>query len=155
MNWQFAGDGNLEYGGSFIDLDTFNDGYCSAVRVTDLDSACGFRGACLIEHMVINGTTDPTRIREAIRSWGGMKVGPRPKGMTAEERKTGLRHWIADALLSYGYADPDDSWDNYRSHYMEVVQMDPEASMKFDGWKANKRLKNTSLEDYVESVHLD
>src|SRR5262245_401697 len=69
-DWKFNGDVNLEYGGTFIDLDTFADGYCDAVVVTDLDSACGFTGAMLIEHVVINGTTDAKRISEAVRSCG-------------------------------------------------------------------------------------
>jgi hypothetical protein len=50
----FSGDVNLEHGGEFIDLSTWAYGYCSAVRITDLDSACGFTGAVMIEHLVID-----------------------------------------------------------------------------------------------------
>jgi hypothetical protein len=68
--WHFSGDVNLEYGGTFIDLSTFMDGYCSAVKLTDLDSACGFTGAVMVEHVVINGTTDRERVRAALRCCG-------------------------------------------------------------------------------------
>jgi hypothetical protein len=142
--WFFCGDVNLEYGGSFIDLSTWDDGYCSAVRVTDLDSGCGFRGACLIEHVIILGTTDAKRIRDALRCVGGIDGRNRDK--------QSLRHQIADALLSYGYAEPDD----YSGHipHTEVVQMEADGPMVFDGWKADKRLRGTTLEDYVAAVHL-
>lgn len=140
--WVYCGDVNLVYGGTFVDLSTWDDGYVSAVRVTDLDSACGFTGACLIEHVTINGTRDAKRIRDALRCVGGVNG----QGMSKE----GLRHLIADALLSYGYYDPDDM-----PNRDEVVQMEEDGPMSFDGWKANKRLHNTDLRDYVESVHLN
>src|SRR5687768_8454866 len=123
--WVFSGDVNLEYGGSFIDLSTWDDGYCSAVRVTDLDSGCGFTGAVMIEHVVINGTTDPERIRQALESCGGaMFRGRRGRVVPPEQIKQALRHQIADALLSYGYSDPDDAWDGYRTHHTEILQLE-------------------------------
>lgn len=147
--WHFTGDVNLEYGGSFIDLSTWRDGYCSAVRVTDLDSACGFTGACLIEHAVINGVTDTARVRQAMR-YAGLENGF-CRGMS----KLAIRHAIAEALMSYGYADPDDGWDGYQSGNSETVQTEANGPMVFDGWKADKRLRGTTLEAYVKSVHLE
>lgn len=149
--WEYMGDVNLEYGGSFIDLSTWDDGYCSAVRVTDLDSGCGFTGAVLIEHVVINGTTDKERIRQAMH---GSDYHHRPPTVSPEDHKKNVRHMIAEALLSYGHYDMDDSWDSYRSHHTEVLQLEQDGPMEFDGWKADKRLHNTDLRDYVESVHL-
>ncbi len=143
--FDYCGDVNLEYGGSFIDLSTWGDGYCTAVRVTDLDSGCGFTGAVLIEHVVINGTTQSKRLREAMKS-----CGCSAKGMTKES----ARHMLAEALMSYGYTDPNDSWDGYSSHHTEVVQCEADGPMKFDGWKADKRIAGTTLEEYVKSVHL-
>ena len=142
----YCGDVNLCYGGVFVKLDGWDYGYCSAVRVTDLDSGCGFQGAVLIEHVTANGTDNPERIRKALRSCGPDSF----RGMTKDQS----RRFIAEALISYGYCDPDDSWDGYRSHHTEVVQCEVDGPMEFDGWKADKRLRGTTLEDYVESVHL-
>lgn len=144
--WTYTGDVNLEYGGAFIDLTTWGDGYCSAVRVTDLDSGCGFRGAVLIEHVVILGTTEPERLRRAMRS-----CGCSARGMD----KRSARLMLAEALMCYGHVDPDDGWDGYRSHHTEVVQLEPDGPMVYDGWKADKRLRGGDLRGYVESVHLD
>ena len=145
MPYLYQGDRNLEYGGSFIDISTFPNGYCTAVRVTDLDSGCGFRGAIMIEHVVINGTTDRQRVRQAIASCGGLARFP---------NRECVRHWVADCLLNYGFFDPDNSWDGYQSFHTEILQLEPDGPMTFDGWRADKRLHNTDLRDYVESVHL-
>jgi hypothetical protein len=110
--FEYNGDVSLEYGGAFIDLSTFTDGYCSAVRVTDLDSGCGFTGAVMVEHLVINGTMDRKRIKDALKCVGGM-----PAGLDVQ----GRRHAIADALMSYGYTDPDDCWDGYRTYHTEIL----------------------------------
>lgn len=154
--WEYTGDASLEYGGTFIDLSTWNDGYCSAVRVTDLDSGFGFTGAALIEHVVINGTDNSERIHRAMQSCGyGADCHRRPSSVPPENHKHNLRLMVADALLSYGHYDPDDLWDGYRSHYSETVQLEPDGPMVFDGWKADKRLRGGDLRGYVEAVHLE
>ncbi len=147
--WLYQGDVSLEYGGSYIDLSTWKDGYCSAVRIIDLDSGCGFTGAVMIEHVVILGIHDKKRIHDAMRccdidftSWN-------------TRDKESVRLAIAESLLSYGCYDPDDAWDNYQSHHTEILQLEADGPMQFDGWKADKRLHNTDLREYVESVHLD
>ncbi len=150
----YSGDVNLEYGGAFIDLSTWDDGYCSAVRVTDLDSGCGFTGAVMIEHIVINGTTDSNRIRQALECIGGLSARNWHAIGRRETIKANLRHAIADALMSYGYTDPDDAWDGYDSFHTEIVQMEPDGPMRFNGWKADKRLRGGDLEGYVKAVHL-
>ncbi len=151
--WVFNGDVNLEYGGSFIDLSTWHWGYCSAVRVTDLDSGCGFTGAVMIEHVVINGTDDSKRIRQAMDSYGSY-YGNRHSSIDPTRHKENLRLVIAESLMSYGYSDQDDGWDGYGSHHTEILQLESDGPMVFDGWKADKRITNTTLEDYVRSVHL-
>lgn len=156
--WHFCGDVNLEHGGVFIDLSTWDDGYCSAIKVTDLDSSCGFIGAVMVEHVVINGTDNSKRIREALRcSYGSAaEIGARNWHATGNRDtiKENLRHAIADALCSYGYTDHDDCWDGYASHHTEILQLENDGPMNFDGWKADKRLRGTTLEAYVQSQHL-
>lgn len=153
--WEYTGDVNLEHGGVFIDMSTWDDGYCSAVRVTDLDSGCGFTGAILIEHVVINGTDDPERIRKALECVGGSPFrGRRSRVVPAEEINQTIRLAIAEALLIYGYYEPDDAWYNYQSHHSETVQLEHDGPMLYDGWKADKRLRGGDLQGYVEAVHL-
>lgn len=151
----YSGDVSLEYGGLFIDLSTFSDGYCTAVRITDLDSGCGFTGAVMVEHIVINGTDDSKRIREALKSYGGLNCRNWAFIGRRETIKENARMAIAEALESYGYTDPDDSWNGYQSHHTEILQLEADGPMTFDGWKADKRLHNTDLKQYVESVHLN
>lgn len=143
--WAYTGDCNLIHGGEFIDLndDDWNYGFCNAVVVTDLDSACGFTGASLIEHVTINGTDDSERIRNAWRCCGW--AGGRPEGASPGQHKRSLRLVIASALLNYGYKDVESS---------EVVQTESDGPMRFDGWRADKRLTGTTLEAYVISQHL-
>jgi hypothetical protein len=155
MGYEYSGDVNLEYGGAFIDLSTFDDGYCSAVRVTDLDSGCGFTGAVMIEHIVINGTKEPSRIRDALKCVGGLNARNWHAIGDRSTIKQNLRHAIADALMSYGFTDPDDCWSGFASHHTEIVQLEPNGPMKFDGWKADKRLRGTTVEAYVKAVHLN
>lgn len=154
MAYEYNGDVNLEHGGAFIDLSTWADGYCSAVRVTDLDSSCGFTGAVLVEHIVINGTTDTKRIRQALRSVGGLSARNWHRTGRRETIKANLRHAIAAALMDHGFTDPDDAWDSYRTHHSETLQLEADGPMEFDGWKADKRLRGTTLEAYVQAVHL-
>lgn len=143
--WVYNGDVNLEYGGTFIDLSDWRHGYASFVKVTDLASACGFEGAILIEHGEACGLDDPERVRQAMRSCGcsardfnvGLKDGAKAK--------QAIRHMIADAMISYGHCDYD---------RQEVVQMNDDSPMVYDGWKANKRLHNADLMGYVKAVHL-
>jgi hypothetical protein len=147
MGWEYSGDVNLEYGGQFIDLSTWGDGYCSVVRVTDIDSGCGFRGAVMVEHGTIYGMDDPKRVRQALNSVGG--ISARDWRPTADKAsvKHGLRMGIADAMLGWGFCDYDDC-------RTEIVQLDEDGPMAFDGWKADKRLHGTTLEEYVKAVHL-
>lgn len=168
MSYEYSGDINLDYGGIFIDLDTFMDGYCTAVRVTDLDSGCGFAGAVMIEHIVINGTTDGKCIAESLRFCGpdiddtilttleALPHDPLSLGMLYDHLQDKnytipeIQHLLAESLASYGHYDPDDSWDSYR----EIVQCEPDGPMTFYGWQVDKRLHNTTLEAYVHSQHL-
>lgn len=146
--WLYNGDVNLEHGGTFIDLTEWDNGYCEFVKVTDLASACGFEGACLIEHGTVSGTDDAKRIRKAVGACGWFpRSARRGTGQPAAQVKSMIRHIIADALAGYGYCDYDET-------RQEVVQLLDDAPMTYDGWTADKRLHNCDLMGYVKAVHL-
>src|SRR5215813_10748031 len=66
-DWIYMGDANIVYGGAYLNLkDDYENGYVSAVRVTDLDSGYGFDGAILIEKITILGIDDQSRIKSAM-----------------------------------------------------------------------------------------
>lgn len=146
MTAQYSGDVNIEYGGTFFDLSNWQYGYVSAVRVTDLDSAIGFRGAVHVEKIVINGVDDPERVANALRScgWTSDDVSP-----DTDEGK----HQIADALMCYGYYDPD---DNHFEPSSITIQCEEDGPMEHDGWKADYRLPDgEDLREHIESKYVD
>lgn len=140
--WEYSGDGNLEHGGIFVKLEDWEHGWCDAVRVTDLDSGCGFRGAVMVEHCSV-GVEDAERMRRAWQSCGYTSV--KRGNQTPTDFKRTLRLMIAEALLSYGFGDTDDS---------EILQTESDGPTEFDSWKADKRLHNADLAGYVKAVHL-
>lgn len=130
-NLEYSGDVNIEYGGTFFNLSTFNNGYVDAVRVTDLDSATGFDGAIMVENLSINGTLDKQRIANAVRSMGWdihsndwHKLSPATK-----------RLMIAESLM-YKYGGD--------SEPAEVYQPNRNEPDSFDGWHA-ERLSWTNI----------
>lgn len=150
--WEYIGDVNLEYGGVFFDISNWQHGYVSAVRVTDLDSACGQRNCYLIEHIVV--LVDKKRIAQALPC-----VGLTPADLIKLKGHVAKKLTIADACLSYGYHDPDDSWDNYRHHHTECVAIGEEGGnvgeLGSSGFRINKRLRsNVNLKKYIEKEHL-
>ena len=68
--WEYTGDVNLEYGGTFYQIDPqeWEWGYCTAVRVTDIDSAIGFDGAVMVEHITV--LTDKAKWADALDCCG-------------------------------------------------------------------------------------
>ena len=144
MSWAYTGDvGSLCYGGTFVRIDpqAWKWGYAEAVRVTDLDSACGFRGAVLIESVTVNGTDDKGRIQRALAC-----VGLTARDLLRMRDNTARRLAIADALLAYGYCDYERS---------EVVQTEAGAPMADDGWRAEKFITSDDLRGYVEAEWLE
>lgn len=144
MNWHYSGDVNPEYGGIWINLDNWEYGYAEAVKVTDLDSGAGFTGAVEVEHIVIHGMDDRERTKSALRYYGIENF----RGFTKEMSRLA----IAEALASYGDYEQDRDGG---SPFQEVLQLEPDGPMVYDGWKADKRLRDPDLKAYVESVHLD
>lgn len=141
-DWKFSGDVNLEYGGTYFDLSEWDNGYIDAVRVTDLDSACGFDGAVMIEKIVI--LVDEKYFAESLECCG----------WTTDdldlETESG-RLMMADALLSYGHFDPA---NDYYEPENEVIQTLDDGPMSFNGWKASKTVLSENLAGYVRSNYL-
>ncbi len=152
-SYEYFGDVNLEYGGIFFDLSEYKYGYVSAVRVTDLDSGCGFSGAVMVEHITILGFDDAKRVAESLKCTGQLMDRALIVPVDESDRETILI--IAESLASYGHYDSDDSWDNYATHHTEIIQCDPDGEMEYDGWKADHRLsEDETIEEYVIENHL-
>ena len=148
--FNYCGDVNLEHGGMFFDLTNWPE-YVDVVRVTDIDSGCGFTGAVMIEHNTTFWFDQKDKVHTALQSIG-MDL--------AEFRKMPLKAkkmCLCDAFIMYGYSDPDDSWDGYRTHYCTIIQMDEDEPLTFDGWTAERFEADEydTLMDYVDRVHLD
>lgn len=138
--WNYSGDMNLEHGGLFIRLREWKDGYCEVVRVDDLDSACGFTGAVLIESLTVS--LNPDRYEDALSVIGGKLL---PNGDISDNGNLlakGTKAWkmrLVEALVCYGYWDTEES---------EVVQPRPDCGLKFEGWTAT-RIRSNGLRAYV------
>ena len=148
--WKYMGDVNLYHGGTFYDFSTWKDGYVKAVEVTDLDSACGFPGAVLIERKTINvERRDLVQLDRALAVIGAKLLANGDiddNGRVIKKGTSQHRFVQTYACQSYGYCDEDTS---------QVVQLEKDAPMTFDGWKAEKRLRvNASLENYVRREFL-
>lgn len=136
--WFYSGDVNLEHGGNYIKIES---GYADIVRATDLDSGCGFTGACLIERLsvpIYGNLTGRKNIKSALESYG-LKMSDLLQ--YAPEIRW---HIITESLIGYGFYDTDSS---------ETVQMQNDGPLSFDGWKCDKKLHGTNLKKYVESQY--
>lgn len=139
-DWRYSGDMNAEHGGLWIrDCGTYAD----AVEITDLDSACGFRGAVLIErHSIYYGhklAESKRRLRSAL-SCVGMKLSDLV-GLPRDKRRFEL--WRA--LHAYGYRDSDT---------LDILQLEPDGPLKFESWEARKQTGG-DVGGYVMAKYLD
>ena len=156
-NWQYTGDVNIAYGGTYLNINSYDfyHGYISACRVTDLDSGCGATGKVLVERIIIHSTTDKARILESLDC-----LGITTHDLLATPGHLAKMQEIAYALLSYGHYDLDDSWDNYRSYHSEVIlqttdPIDFEEQSKGE-WKPDTILPHDDdLREYIEDKYLD
>src|SRR5690606_160635 len=90
-------------------------GYVNALRVTDLDSSCGFSGAVAVERLTVLIPDEKSKLDSMLSVIGGSvdrywhKTEDRlRKNLSREEKMT-----ITEAALWYGYYDPDsDYWSN-------------------------------------------
>lgn len=137
-DWIYTGDVNPEYGGVWFDLEPYERGwgYFNAVRVEDLDGACGFRGAVLIERLSIHVPDQRSRIQDALECCG----------MTEDDIEGNLVE-LAYALMMYGCTDIEQP--------TETLQLDADGPMEFDGWKADRKQPKGDLRGYIEAKWLD
>ena len=132
---RYSGDINLEYGGFFYNMENWEEnGYADAVRVTDLDSACGFTGGVLIERVTVLRPDTPEEMKSCLETCGW-------------ENEKITREMEIEACLSYGKYDP--AFDMF-SPTNETVTTDPD-SWEYDGWKAEKHVDCADLLGYVHA----
>ncbi len=120
--YTYTGDVNIENGGQYLDLEEFAKwkDFCPCVRITDLDSGCGFTGAVLIERGSVYIPEDETK-RQAARDCCGYT-----KEETDKEPVL-----MVESMLAYGGMDND----SYNGEI--IIQTDKEGVIEFDGWKAD------------------
>jgi len=117
----YTGDINLQYGGMFLDLEEFKrwGDFCPVLKVTDLDSACGFESAVLIERGSIY-IPENVEKRESALSCIGIEKG---------ESYTDLQLIVAfDAYHGI-------ECDSFAGEI--ILILDKEADSEFEGWKAD------------------
>ena len=144
----YIGDVSLEHGGTFYDLSEWKYGYVNALRVTDLDSGCGFNGAVMVERLTII-TDNPDVIKSARECCGFETPGSLP-GRTSADRKL----IIADCVMHYGHYDivSDFMGDHRLIIQTESDEWDGYNPMEFDGWKADVRLAECQdLFEYLQA----
>src|SRR5437899_5917099 len=117
--YQYIGDANIKYGGTFFDLSEWENGYVDAVRVIDLNNNCGFDGAILIERITI--IINPKYFDESAKSCG-FKVAD------VDLNTENGRLQMADAIMSYGHYDPA---NEYYQPENEVIQTQEDGTMSF------------------------
>jgi len=136
----YSGDVNLEYGGLFVNLDDWKYEYSNCLRVTDLDSGCGFDGAVMVEHITVFGWDDKTQVENAKACYGWDKI----PGNTSDSRKLA----IIESMQAYGYYD---TVNDFMGEHRWIIQTDSDYAMEFDGWKADHLLPdNLSLLEFIE-----
>lgn len=143
-NWVYLGDGNAAYGGLWIRH--YGD-YCDAIEITDLDSACGFTGAVMIERRSAglrrSLADNRERIKHALETCG-WTIRDMPEVARTKEAKRAL---IWEALIRYGYGDTDT---------LETLQLEPDGPMQSrDGWKADRRQTGGDIGGYIMARYLD
>lgn len=139
----YIGDVNLEYGGLFINTDEWKNGYAECLRVVDLDSACGFDGAVMVERITVN-KTDKADIIRALDC-----CGQTPKDLNTVKKESRVI-WLICALEAYGLG-VDVEMDYHTGIW--IAQTDPHGPMQFDGWKADVKLHGGRLIDYLYRNH--
>lgn len=168
----YMGDINLEYGGYFYDLSEWKYDYVPVLRVEDLDSACGFNGAAMVERLTVILPRDKHEL-ESVLSVCGWEDQVSEYWHSREDRlKKNLSHsqkvMLVDACLSYGLYDPDQGsyysvdprypqGDRMTPQYMIIIQTESDDfdgyyPMIYDGWKADVRLsEDQDLFNYLLS----
>lgn len=136
LGLSYVGDVNLEYGGLFFETSNWEEHqYATALRITDLDSGCGFDGGLMIERICI---IKPDNMGPALDccGWDGEEL-------TVEME--------IEACMSYGHHDPV---DDFQSGSVSIITTDKE-SWEFDSWKASAHVEASDLVGYVNALHMN
>jgi hypothetical protein len=148
-HWEYIGDINLEYGGTFFKVDDDNTryGYMDAVRVTDLESATGADGLYLIEAITVIGFNEKDKVQNGLGVCGWLD----DEHWRGKGKKTVLLA-VADGLMSYGYYDPQNRFPYH--HTAVVVHRDSYFGNKasWDGWEVDKQESVSLHKDYTDDL---
>ena len=131
--WHYQGPSDPKEGGNWYRLEGWEYGYAEAVRVIDLTSACGFRGAVMVEALVVLLPESDQQLVDCLQV-----IGLTPATLPIEE---GARQAaIVDACLAYGRHEPANTWPEPKSEILPLED-DPELGpMRHDGWQADRRM---------------
>lgn len=167
--WHYSGDINIEHGGAFYNLATFEDGYVECWRLQPCSDAGGPDNCYWIEHLTViihdgwkhalYGVGETAAERRAHRVLHNMPDAERTESalacigydtpeMVADWDKRTLaerKHIILEACLAYGHYDTNES--------VMVSVGKPEFTRNREGdWKPSAILRsNVNLRKYVRA----
>ena len=137
----YYGDINIEHGGIYLDFAEFKKwgDFCPCVKITNLDSACGFNGAILIECGSIYIPDDKEK-RESALSCIGIESG---------ESYNDIQ--LIDAFESYHGVESDTFTGPI------IIQTEKDGIMTFEGFEADSHYtekfheSGLSLREFIET----
>ncbi len=146
--WIYTGDVNIEHGGQYLDLSGLDDfGTVEVVQITDLDSACGYEGATLIEKGTLNfpALSDVAKWNDILTTCGyRLENGNVLDGAGGIIDATSHEGNIlrAESLLAYrGVEDAEQT----------TVAVGKGAPNYFRAWTLDRRLRGgTNLRNWIE-----
>jgi hypothetical protein len=146
--WNYSGDVNLEYGGVFIDISDWENGYATAVRVQPYSDAGLQNNAWWIEELTVIKPRSEQELKSVLDSCG-WTIDPKDSSLVgcggevvAAPNTKEFRLAIADSCIGYGL------YDTTISTSVQIGQTDP----YHDGetLTADETLRsNASLSRYV------
>lgn len=127
MTYTYTGDMNIEYGGMWVDLSTFSEGWVSVIKVTPLNGAIGWEGAYMIE----KGTIPlQAKNRESALSCCSY----------TEEDVKDNPILVVEAFDAYGGVEVD--------YGVSTIQTLKDGEMSFDNWEANELVETDNLRQW-------
>lgn len=140
----YFGDANYRHGGYFLSEDwkqTYKDGYVDVLKITDLDSGCGFSEALLVEKLTV--IIDNEKVLQSAFDFCGYSDN------LPHKNSNNYKLMVIDAMLSYGHYDP---YSDYYSPVTAVLVTSPDADLEYDGWTADHVLeddRNETIYDFL------
>lgn len=145
MEWTYTGDVNPENGGMWLNFEGWSNGYADCIRIVDLDSACGFTGAVMIERLTIIRPRNRKELAEILDVCGMTTVD-----LVVDREQRQLI--VAQCCEAYGLYD---LCEDFIGPHREILQLDPAFGlMEFDGWKADRAQPNGDIKGYIEAKWL-